>query len=88
MPPVKVYGIGSLGVNVDNDPFAVDDRELRQATNAIDDPLGGGLSNRPGLAPFNHVAAADAVLGGVGVPIANLSGSGTRFFYVGRGPTS
>jgi len=88
MPPLKVYGLGSLGVNVDSDPLALDDRELRRATNAIDDPLGGGLTNRPGLAAVNAVAAAGAVMGGVGVPLANQSSSGTRIFLIGRGPTS
>lgn len=88
MPPLKIYGLGSLGVNVDSDPLALDDRELRRASNAIDNPLGGGLTNRPGFAALNNVAAAGAVMGGVGVPLANQSGTGTRLFFIGRGPTS
>jgi hypothetical protein len=89
MPPLKVYGLGSLGVNTDTDPFALDDRELRKAQNAITDQLGGdGLISRPGFGAANTVAANGAVLGGVGVPLANLSSSGTHFFLIGRGPTS
>ena len=89
MPPIKVYGFGSLGVNTDTDPFALDDRELRQAQNAIFDRLRGhGLINRPGFGPVNAVAAAGPIIGGIGVPLANLSTTGTRFFWVGRGPTS
>ncbi len=82
---LKVYGIGRLGVNVDSDPFMLDDREVRKAQNAINEPLGGGLSNRPGLEPFTSTVAAGRVIGGVGVPIANLSTSGIRFFFIGRG---
>jgi hypothetical protein len=88
MPPIKIYGLGSLGVNVDNDPFALDDRELRKASNAIDNPLGGGLTNRPGFGPLTSSAAAGPVIGGIGVPLANQSTSGLRFFFIGRGPTS
>lgn len=89
MPPLKIYGLGVLGVNTDTDSFDLDDREVRQAQNAIIDQIGGeGLVNRPGYAPINAVAAPGAVLGGVGVPLANLSASGTHFFWIGRGPTS
>jgi len=82
---LTVYGIGRLGVNVDTDPLMLDDHEVTKAANAINDPLGGGLTNRPGLGAFTS-AAAGSVIGGVGVPIANLSTSGTRFFFIGRGP--
>lgn len=85
MGKLRVYGIGRLGVNVDTDPLMLDDREVTKAQNAINDPLGGGLSNRPGLEAFSETEAAGSVIGGVGVPIANLSGSGTRFFFIGRG---
>ncbi len=85
MATVKVYGIGRLGVNVDTDPLMLDDREVTKAQNAINDPLGGGLTNRPGLSAFTTTPAAGRVIGGVGVPLANLSGSGIRFFFIGRG---
>ena len=89
MPRLKVYGLGSLGVNTDTDAFALDDRELRKSQNAITDQIGGeGLVNRPGYAPVNTAAAPGPVLGGVGVPLANLSTTGTHFFWIGRGPTS
>lgn len=85
MGNLKVYGIGRLGVNVDTDPLMLDDREVTKAQNAINDPLGGGLTNRPGFEPFTTTEAAGSVIGGVGVPIANLSTSGIRFFFIGRG---
>lgn len=89
MPPLKVYGFGSLGVNTDTDPYALDNRELRKSQNAITDQLGGdGLISRPGFGPINAVAASGQVLGGIGVPLANLSATGTRFFLIGRGPTT
>lgn len=85
MGKVRVYGIGRLGVNVDTDPLMLDDREVTKAQNAINDPLGGGLTNRPGLEAFSATAAAGRVVGGIGVPLANLSGSGIRLFFIGRG---
>jgi len=89
MPPFKVYGLGTLGVNTDADPFDLDNRELRQAQNAITDQITGeGLINRPGYGAVNSVAAPGPVLGGVGVPLADLSAGGSHFFWVGRGPTS
>jgi hypothetical protein len=89
MPPRKIYGLGSLGVNTDADEFALDDRELRQAQNAITDQISGeGLINRPGYGAVNAIAAPGTVLGGVGVPLPDLSISGTHFFWIGRGPIS
>lgn len=80
------YEIGAKGVNVDAANFHLDDSELRQAQNVIKDPLvsNGSINNRPGLINFNPVAAAGAVLGGVGVPFLNLT-TGSHFFYIGRG---
>lgn len=82
-----VYTLGQKGVNVDKNPLQLGEDELRQAQNAISDPLGAelGLSNRPGLEKFNAVAGAGSVLGGIGVPLTNLA-TGTRLFYIGRGP--
>lgn len=89
MPPIKVYGLGSLGVNTDTDAFALDDRELRKSQNAVIDQIGGdGLVSRAGYGPVTTVAAPGPVLGGVGVPLANLSTTGTHFLWIGRGPTS
>lgn len=91
MAPKKVYGIGALGVNVDSDPWSIDDRECTKLQNALNSPL-GVLVNRPGFAAVNLVAAAGAVLGGVGVPaLAGSSGGeggGTRLMFIGRGPLS
>lgn len=89
MAILVVYNLGQGGVNVDKSSLHNDDTELRQAQNAIRDPLGveGGLKNRPGLTKFNLVAAAGAVLGGIGVPLLNLH-AGSHFFFIGRGPSS
>jgi hypothetical protein len=89
MPPFKVYGLGSLGVNTDADAFDLNDRELRKSQNAITDQISGeGLISRPGFGPVTTVAAPGPVLGGVGVPLANQSIIGTHFFWIGRGPTT
>lgn len=89
MQTLTLYSLGKSGVNVDRSDFHMDDSELREASNIIQDPLGkqGGLRNRPGLTKFNTVAAAGAILGGIGVPLINLV-TGTRFLYIGRGPVS
>ncbi len=91
MATMKVYGIGALGVNVDTDPFSLDDRECIKLQNAINYPL-GVLANRPGFASVNLEAAPGAILGGVGVPaLAGSSGGeggGTRLMFLGRGPLS
>ena len=68
---LNVYGIGSLGVNVDKNPLQLEDGELTKAQNAItdDDGSAGGLRKRPGLTKLNSVAAAGAIKGAIGVPI-------------------
>jgi hypothetical protein len=87
----KVYGLGALGVNVDTDPWSVDDRECLKMQNAQNYPA-GVLSHRPGFANVNLSAAPGAILGGISVPaLAGSSGgdgSGTRIMYIGRGPLS
>lgn len=86
MAELIVFNLGAKGVNTDKNPLAMDNAELRKAQNVIMDPLGveGGIVNRPGLVKFNSVAAAGAILGGIGVPLQNLT-TGTRFLYIGRG---
>lgn len=80
------YGIGDKGVNVDSSNLHMDDAELRQAQNVIKDPLqsDGAINNRPGLINFNLIAAVGPILGGIGVPLLNMS-TGSHFFYIGRG---
>lgn len=87
MKILTVYDLGKDGVNVDKSDLHMQDSELRQAQNAIHDPLGtmGGIKNRPGLTKFNSVAAAGSVVGGIGVPLSNMK-SGTRYLYIGWGP--
>lgn len=85
MATKKVYGIGRLGVNVDTDPWSVDDQECRKMQNAQHNPV-GVLANRPGFANHNATPAAGAVTGGIGVPLGDLTRGGTRFLFIGRGP--
>ncbi len=91
MATMKVYGIGRLGVNVDTDPWSIDDRECTKLQNALNNPQ-GVLANRPGFAAVNLAAAPGAILGGVGVPAlagsAGGEGGGTRLMFIGRGPLS
>ena len=84
---LKVTDIGALGVNVDADPISLQDTELRLAQNAIRDPLGAdsGLRKRPGLDVWNTSTAGGVVLGGVGVPLQDLTSQGLHIVYVGRG---
>ena len=84
-----IFNLGQAGVNVDSSPLHAQDNEFRKTQNLISDPLGVefGLKNRPGLIKFNSVAANGSILGGISVPLQNLL-TGTRFFYIGRGPIS
>lgn len=86
---LKVQNIGALGVNVDTDPISMEDAELRLAQNAIRDPLGAdsGLRKRPGLLAFNTATAAGVVLGGIGVPIQDLTSHGLHITFIGRSTT-
>ena len=103
MENLTIDNLGQSGVVIDKVPIRNDtvgnigavygdntQTELLQAQNAITDPLGvmGGLVNRPGLIHFNAGAAAGPVLGGIGVPLTNLSGGGTHYFFIGRGPVT
>lgn len=85
---LKVYALGTLGVNVDSDPISLKDQELRLAQNVIRDPLGSdsGVRKRPGLGAFNTNVASGTILGGIGVPVIDLSNNGTTQIYLGRGP--
>ena len=89
MAILKVYGLGNAGVNVDSDPISIQDIELRLVQNAIRDPLGddSGLRKRPGLTAAETNIAAGSVLGGIGVPLIDLSTGGTLSIYLGRGAT-
>lgn len=87
---IDVRALGLLGVNVDKDPLELSDNELRRAQNAIHDQLGvnAGIRKRPGRHAFNSATLGGIVLGGIGVPITNLSVQSDPAIYVGRGPTS
>lgn len=84
---LRVFTLGSKGVNVDKNPLETDDDDLRLAQNAASDQLGNGsgLRKRPGLAVQNNTTAAGIVMGGVGVPLLDQSSFGTRYLYLGRG---
>jgi hypothetical protein len=87
---ITVEAMGQLGVCVDKDPLELDDNELYLAQNAISVVESGrsALRKRPGLIVFNMVLAAGSVLGGVSVPLPDLSAQGVHYLYIGRGPTS
>lgn len=89
METLKIYALGSKGVNTDLSELHKDELNLSQSQNAISDPLGYelALTKRPGLAKFNASAAAGAVLGGVGVPLLNFV-TGTHYFLIARSPKS
>lgn len=86
---LEVENIGSMGVNVDADPISLQDQELRLAQNAIRDPLGAdsGLRKRPGLGVWTTTAASGAILGGIGVPLQDLTSHGLHIMFIGRGTT-
>lgn len=84
MAELILFGLGSKGVNVDQDSLHMENNALRKAQNAHPNPLGAasGISNRPGLIKFSAVGAG-AILGGIGVPLTNKA-TGTSFFLLGR----
>ena len=86
---LTVTNLGAMGVNVDLDPLALADNQFRKTQNLISDPLGveQGIKNRPGLIHFNGSTAAGAITGGVSLPLTNFL-TGTKFFFIGRGPTT
>lgn len=88
MAKLVVESMGQYGVNVDKNPLELDDNELTKAQNAVTDPSSGRstLRKRPGLIAFTTAATADVVLGGIDLPVVDLSPSGTHYVYIGRGP--
>jgi hypothetical protein len=91
---LKVYNIGAGGVNVDSDPIALEDQELRLAQNAIRDPLGtdSGLKKRPGLALFNTLSTGGPILGGIPVAFSATGGGvsphiAITYLFIGRSTT-
>ena len=90
MAKLTVLGMGQFGCNVDKNPLELGDQELTKAQNAGTDPSSGRstLRKRPGLVAFSVSATAGTVLGGVNLPLENLSTSSQHYFYIGRGPTS
>lgn len=87
---IVVETMGLRGVNVDKNPLELDPSELTQGQNCISDPSSGrsSLRKRPGLGGFTTSLMSGAVLGGIGVPLLDLSHVGTIRIYIGRGPTS
>lgn len=79
---LNVYGLGSLGVNVDKNAVNLEDGELTQAQNAIHDATGamGGLRKRPGLNKLNSGAVSGSVFGICNVPLPLIT---TRRFLIG-----
>lgn len=89
MPGLIIKQLGLRGVVVDKDPLEMEENELLKAQNAIKDTTAGNaaIRKRPGLLIFNTTTAAGPVLGGVGVPLLNLSVTGLRVMYIGRDTT-
>ncbi len=86
---LKLYKLESMGVNVDSDPLSLADQELRQAQNAIRDPMeADGLRKRPGLGFFSTAPAAAPIIGGQSIPQSDLSQNGTQFIFIGRAPVN
>ncbi len=87
---ITVEDFGINGVNVDKNPLELGLGELTQAQNAISDVMSGrsSLRKRPGLVAFTISATAGAVLGGIDLPLQDLSDSGIHWMYIGRGPTA
>lgn len=86
---IVIDTLGLKGVNVDKNPLELDPAELTVGQNCISDPSSGrsSLRKRPGLGGFTTSAMSGAVLGGIGVPLLDLSHVGTIRIYIGRGPT-
>jgi len=84
---LRITDIGALGVNVDSDPITLQDQELRLSQNAFRDPLGAdsALRKRPGLGIFSTTTASGPILGGIGVPLQDLTSHGLHIVFVGRG---
>jgi hypothetical protein len=87
---ITVKTLGRKGVNVDKDPFDLDNDELTRAQNAIPDPAKGesAIRKRYGLAAFNTSDTGAVVLGGCPVPGNNVSTGGSVTVYIGRSPSS
>jgi hypothetical protein len=87
---ISIKTLGRKGVNVDKDPFDLEDDELTNAQNAISDPAKGAsaVRKRPGFIGFNASTVTYNVLGGAPLPGPNLSTGGTVTIYIGRGPIS
>ena len=87
---ISVKTLGQRGVNVDKDPFDLENDELSTAVNAISDPAKGhsAVRKRPGFVGFNTSTVTYDVLGGSPLPGPNLSTGGSVTIYIGRGPIS
>ena len=86
MADIEVKELGRRGVNVDRNPYELEDNDLLQSQNARSDPSAGrySLRKRPGLVAFTTTSTSGNVLGGIGVPLQHLL-TGTHFVYIGRG---
>lgn len=86
-PSLVVEQYGSYGVNVDKNPLELNDNELVQSQNGISDTSAGKstLRKRPGLAVFTLELTGGTVLGGINLPVQDMSPFGTHYVYIGRG---
>lgn len=88
MALLKIQSPGLKGVDVDTDPLTMEDQELRLAQNAVRDAsFTAGIGKRPGLGTWTTIPASGVILGGIGVPLQDLSSNGLHIFFLGRGLT-
>lgn len=87
---IVIMAMGEKGVNVDKNPFELDDSELQRASNAVSDLQSGvsTIAKRPGLVAHNLTTLASDVIGGSPLPGPNLSSGGVVTLYIGRAPIS
>jgi hypothetical protein len=87
MATLRLYNLGTLGVNVDTDNLHVPAGSFRSAQNlrrASSDTAAESIINRSGLRNLNSVVMSGSVLGGVVLP-AFEAGSGESTMFLGFG---
>jgi hypothetical protein len=93
MPKLNIFGLGSVGVDVDRSALQMDDNALRLAQNAVPSQGSrGGIRKRPPLVKFDNDVAAGSIGGFIGAPLGpGPSGVGTddqtTYFVTNNVPT-
>lgn len=81
------FSLGTRGINLVDEPLALQDGDLQNAQNAEFRRTAGkqGIGKRGGLARLNSSDLGGSVLGGANVPLPSPLTGITRTFYVARG---